>query len=177
MLRLTVSLPACLGIKHPFGAYDQTFVTVWRLQAFWWALVQFTFNMLLNACIYVCNVCMYLYTIYTRPLSVQAQYSRSCPIINCSCYNGSLLTWTVVCLTASKFKPLRFLWITSKLVSVITSRHGPRTKHSSMLYSGCFHGKAFICEGLTSNDCVYLLIKNLLPSSECCFVVYFEAVI
>jgi hypothetical protein len=48
---------------------------------------------------------MYVYTVYTRPLSVQAQYSRSCPIINCSCYNGSLLTSTVVCLTAAKFKP------------------------------------------------------------------------
>jgi hypothetical protein len=43
---------------------------------------------------------------YTGPLSVQAQYSRSCPIISCSCYNGSLVTWTVVCLTAAKFKPL-----------------------------------------------------------------------
>jgi hypothetical protein len=33
---------------------------------------------------------MYVYTIYIRPLSVQAQYSRSCPIISCSCYIGSL---------------------------------------------------------------------------------------
>jgi hypothetical protein len=35
---------------------------------------------------------MYVYTIHTRPLSVQAQYSRSCPIISCSWYNGSQLT-------------------------------------------------------------------------------------
>jgi hypothetical protein len=48
---------------------------------------------------------MYVYTIYTRPRSVQAQYSRSCPIISCSGYNGSLVAWTVVCLTAAKFKP------------------------------------------------------------------------
>jgi hypothetical protein len=47
-----------------------------------------------------------VYTTYTRPLSVQAQYSRSCPIISSSCYNSSLVTWTVVCLTAAKFKPL-----------------------------------------------------------------------
>jgi hypothetical protein len=48
--------------------------------------------MLLNVYIYVCmHVYVYVYTIYTRPLSVQAQYSRLCPIINCSCYNGSLL--------------------------------------------------------------------------------------
>jgi hypothetical protein len=33
-------------------------------------------------CMYVCMyVEMYVYTIYTRPLSVQAQYSKSCPII------------------------------------------------------------------------------------------------
>jgi hypothetical protein len=31
---------------------------------------------------------MCVYTIYTRPLSVQAQYSTSCPIISSSCYNG-----------------------------------------------------------------------------------------
>jgi hypothetical protein len=31
---------------------------------------------------------MYVYTTYTRPLSVQAQYSRSRPIISSSCYNS-----------------------------------------------------------------------------------------
>jgi hypothetical protein len=52
---------------------------------------------------------MYVYTTYTRPLSVQAQYSRKCPIISSSCYNSSLVTWTVVSLTAAKFKPLIFM--------------------------------------------------------------------
>jgi hypothetical protein len=52
---------------------------------------------------------MYVYTTYTRPLSVQAQYSRKCPIISIALYNGSLVTWTVVCLTTAKFKPLIFL--------------------------------------------------------------------
>jgi hypothetical protein len=44
--------------------------------------------------------------LYTRPLSVQAKNSRSCPILSSSGYNGSLVTWTVVRLTATKFKHL-----------------------------------------------------------------------
>jgi hypothetical protein len=52
----------------------------------------------------------YVYTIYTRPLSVQAQYSRSCPIICSLRYNSSLNTWTVLHLTATKFTPLIFLY-------------------------------------------------------------------
>jgi hypothetical protein len=72
--------------------------------------------------------CMYIQYIQ-GPLSVQAQYNKSCPIINCSCYNGSLLTWTVVCLTAAKFKPLIFP-IIDLLCPFITHWHGPRRKHS-----------------------------------------------
>jgi hypothetical protein len=52
---------------------------------------------------------MYVYIhIRTRSLWVQAQYCISCSIISSSCYNSSLATWTVVCLTAVKFKPLIF---------------------------------------------------------------------
>jgi hypothetical protein len=43
------------------------------------------------------------YTIYTRLLSVRAQYSRLCHISDSFGYNGSLVTSTVVCLTAAKF--------------------------------------------------------------------------
>jgi hypothetical protein len=37
-----------------------------------------------------------IYTVYTRPLSVQAENSRSCPTLGSSGYNASLVTWTVV---------------------------------------------------------------------------------
>jgi hypothetical protein len=41
-------------------------------------------------------------------MSVQAENSRSCPILSSLGYNGSLVTWTVVRLIATKFKPLVF---------------------------------------------------------------------
>jgi hypothetical protein len=54
------------------------------------------------------HIYIYIHTLYTRPLSVQAGNSRSCPVLSSSRYNGSLVTWTVVLLTAAKFKPLVF---------------------------------------------------------------------
>jgi hypothetical protein len=84
---------------------------------------------------------MYVYTTYTRPLSVQAQYSRSCPIISSTCYNSSLVTWTAVCLTAAKFTPLIFPVSRFTLSNVdstfstelffITTLHGPNRKYRS----------------------------------------------
>jgi hypothetical protein len=39
--------------------------------------------------------------------------------------------------------------LTSKLVSVMTSRHGPCRKHRTLLYSNSFRGNMFVCEGVT----------------------------
>jgi hypothetical protein len=47
-----------------------------------------------------------VYAIYTRPLSAQAQYSRSFQNICSLHYNSSQDTWTVVRLTAATFKPI-----------------------------------------------------------------------
>jgi hypothetical protein len=66
-------------------------------------------------------------------LSVQAQYNRSCPIISSSCYNSSLVTWTVVCLTAAKFKPLILFSVTTDGESYILSARIIHRKHSSSI--------------------------------------------
>jgi hypothetical protein len=81
--------------------------------------------------IYIVHVTCFKYAIYTRPLSAQAQYSRSCQNLS---YNSSLDTWTVVRLTASKFKPLMFLCCLSWLVLVIQPQIGPYGKYPLLLY-------------------------------------------
>jgi hypothetical protein len=45
-----------------------------------------------------------MYIQCVQGLSVQAQYSRLCHISSSFRYNSSLVSWTVVCLTAAKFK-------------------------------------------------------------------------
>jgi hypothetical protein len=47
------------------------------------------------------------------------------------------------------YNSLFYSWLTSKLVSVITSRHRSHRKHCSLLYSSRFHGNVFVCEGVT----------------------------
>jgi hypothetical protein len=59
----------------------------------------------------ILHVFFYVHTVYTRPLSAQAQYSRSCFIVCSLHYNSSLNTCTVLRLTTTKFKPLSCVWV------------------------------------------------------------------
>jgi hypothetical protein len=61
------------------------------------------------------------------------------------------------------------------LVSLINSRHGQRRKHSSSSVAPIISmGTRLSAKASPSKDRVYLLIKSLLPNSECCFVACFE---
>jgi hypothetical protein len=54
---------------------------------------------------FTCYTC-FMYIQYIEGFSQPGSYSRSCSIICSLRYNGSLNTWTVVRLTATKFEPL-----------------------------------------------------------------------
>jgi hypothetical protein len=113
----TEAMPPCFHARHA-TAHDQIFGTVRQLSfcqsgaladersglSFIIVLVSLL-SIKFNIYSLLCKRKNY---IYTRPLSVQAENSRSCPILSSSGYNGSLVTWTVVRLTAAKFKPLVF---------------------------------------------------------------------
>jgi hypothetical protein len=45
------------------------------------------------------------FVLYTSPLSVPAFTKQIMPILHILCYDGSLVTWKVTCLTTAKFKP------------------------------------------------------------------------
>jgi hypothetical protein len=125
MLQMTISQSVCLGVKstlelvtrYYFLSESGRVVSVgrplWRevgpischsLSAVFSPLSKMQYNLHCT-----CHM-VYVYAIYTstRPLSAQAQYSRSCQGICSLHYNSSLDTWTVVRLTAARFKPLMF---------------------------------------------------------------------
>jgi hypothetical protein len=63
------------------------------------------------------------------------------PILRVICYNGSLVTWTVVNLTTAKFKTYIFLFTPFQ-----SYWHGPRRKHrSSVAVQFCGEIVAFVC--------------------------------
>jgi hypothetical protein len=115
-LRLTVGQSVCLSsCRAPAGAHDHMFLFARKLLSCPYGAPSLTRGRICHLSVIVDSISqlsvVHIFTnlqllnnctIYTRPLSVQAQYSSFR-------YNGSLVTWTVVCLTA-KFKPL-ILWL------------------------------------------------------------------
>jgi hypothetical protein len=96
----------CLGVEPHLGLMTRYVLNVTVLYSTCdeWSGLSFVIVSHLVSCQYVELKMMYIQ--YVQGL--QAQYSRLCPISSSFCYHGSLDTWTVVCLTAAKFKPLVF---------------------------------------------------------------------
>jgi hypothetical protein len=115
-LRLAVHRRSvCLGAK-PLVAYNQSFF-FWQLNPYGHSpcvTSSLTRRLACLLCICLAFVkCTYHtysmllkilpLTIYTSPLSVQVFTMQIMPILFSLCYNGSLVTWTAVSLTAAKF--------------------------------------------------------------------------
>jgi hypothetical protein len=110
-LRPTVSRSVSLGVEPHLGLMTRSSSTVWQLGYFevgrplWRGAGSVICRSLclspstvdrqqmkyIQLLLVKYNLC--IYTIYTRPLSVQAENSRSCPTLGSSGYNGSLVTW------------------------------------------------------------------------------------
>jgi hypothetical protein len=110
----SVSPSWCRG---PSGSHDRILITGWHLVFCRYRAPPLTRGrvlvivrpLLVNIYRFTCNahVCdIYIYIYIYIYMSVQAENSRSCSFLSSLGYNGSLVIWTVVRLTAAKFKPL-----------------------------------------------------------------------
>jgi hypothetical protein len=64
--------------------------------------------------------------------------------------------------------------LAAPVVFLITSQHGLRRQHCSFSYANRFRENVFT-EPFPKSGCIYLFIKNLLPSNGHRFFVYFAA--
>jgi len=92
---------------------------------FWLCSLSYVFAVSLCVCVYVC-VCAFLqclnasnhveYSACTLPLSFQALYSWSCPVLLSYGSKGILDTWKVVRFWAAKFNKIKFNKMKFKLL-------------------------------------------------------------
>jgi hypothetical protein len=71
------------------------------------------------------------FALHANPLVSTGFAEQIMPILRILCYNGSLVTWTVVSLTTAKFKPL-YYWTVSELYY---DRHGQSSSLSVLVSS------------------------------------------
>jgi hypothetical protein len=104
-LRLTVGQSVSQSVSQswcraPSGAHDQIFITVWQLRSCLCGALSLTKGRVCLLSVIVCSSKSYLqfytlymvinvYTICIGPLSLQAQYSRLCPISSSFRYNST----------------------------------------------------------------------------------------
>jgi hypothetical protein len=74
--------------------------------------------------------------------------------LTCICYNDSIITWMILSLTTTKFKPLIFLPILALIVLIIPL-HRPSEKHRFQQYLYCC-----MCIHCCGNVFTKLLLRN-----------------